>query len=133
MVRKKELDWFYQIGASKIFPEFWQDFINPIPKNEQNNLLAAYYKRLTGDEENVKLTCAKAWALWEAKTSRLKPNVNFLHKVDKDKFALAFSRIECHYFVNKGFFKNDDWLLNQAGNIRHLKCVIIHGRYNLVN
>ncbi len=132
LVRKKEIEWFYQNGAGKIYPEFWQDFIKPIPEKERHDLLTAYYRRLTGENKKIKTECARAWALWEARTSKLLINNHFLHNVEEDDFSLAFARIESHYFINNGFFESENWLLENASSINHLKCVIIHGRYDMV-
>ncbi len=132
MIRKKEISWFYQDGASNIYPDAWEKFIAPIPENEREDLVAAYYKRLTSDNESIRLGAAKAWSTWESSTSKLFPSENYLHHFNDTKVAEAFARIECHYFINGGFFENETWILDNAGKIRHLPIVIIQGRYDIV-
>ena len=132
MIRKKEIDWFYQEGASNIYPDAWENYTKPIPENEQNNFLAAYYKRLTSSDELVRIEAAKAWSIWEASTSKLFQSENYLHHFDEPKVAEAFARIECHYFTNNGFFEKESWILDNVDKIRHLPTVIIQGRYDVV-
>jgi proline iminopeptidase len=132
MIRKKEIQWFYQEGASYIYPDAWEKYLEPIPENERNDLVSAYYKRLTSDDESVRLEAAKAWSIWEASTSKLLPSSNSLHQFDNPKVAEAFARIECHYFKNGGFFKSDEWILENTATIQNLPAVIIQGRYDVV-
>ena len=132
MLRPQELRWFYQEGASYIFPEAWQEYLKPIPIAEQDNLLQAYYKRLTSDDLSVQLEAAKAWSIWEASTSKLYPNTDLIAKFGDSEFATAFARIECHYFVNQGFFNSENQLLQNINKIRHIPGVIVQGRYDVV-
>ncbi len=132
MLRRQELLWFYQEGTSRIYPDAWEKYLAPIPEAERGDLMAAYYKRLTSPDEKVRLEAARAWSVWEASTSKLLPDPKLVEKFEKPKMAEAFARIECHYFVNKGFFECDDQLLRDVGRIRHLPCVIVHGRYDVV-
>jgi proline iminopeptidase len=132
MLRKKEIDWFYQQGTSHIYPEAWNDYLKPIPKNERDDMLTAYYKRLTSSNESIRIEAAKAWSTWEASTSKLLPSEEYLHHFEDAKVAEAFARIECHYFKNSGFFKTDEWLLENVDKIRHIPAVIIQGRYDMV-
>ena len=132
LIRKKEIDWFYQNGASNIYPDAWEKYLKPIPDNEQNDLVSAYYKRLTSSNESIRLEAAKAWSIWEASTSKLFQSENNLHQFEEPKIAEAFARIECHYFVNGGFFEYENWILNNVGKICHLPTVIIQGRYDVV-
>lgn len=131
-LRKKELDWFYQEGASYIFPDFWQDFLAPIPLEERNNLMFAYYQRLTSVDRTVRLQYAKAWSIWEGITSKLYPSQESQKRFGEDEFAEAFARIECHYFVNKGFFPTDNYLIDNAYKIKDIPCIIVQGRYDIV-
>jgi proline iminopeptidase len=131
-LRKRELDWFYQDGASRIFPEAWEHYLAPIPVAEHGDLMQAYYKRLTSTDPAVRLRAAKAWSLWEAVTSTLRPSPEMKASMSKDDFALAFARIECHYFVNGGFFERESQLLEDAARIRHIPGVIVQGRYDIV-
>lgn len=132
MLRHQELHWFYQEGASYIFPDAWEDYLKPIPPEERHDLLTAYYKRLTSPILQTRLAVARAWSVWEASTSRLLPDPDLMAKFGEDRFADAFARIECHYFVNKGFFQSEDQLLKQVDCIRHLPAAIVQGRYDMV-
>ncbi len=132
MLRQKELQWFYQEGASYIFPDAWEEYLKPIPFDERDDLLTAYYKRLTSPDMNTRLQAARAWSIWEASTSRLFPDTELKAKFGESVFAEAFARIECHYFINKGFFETDDRLLANVHRIRHIPTVIVQGRYDVV-
>jgi proline iminopeptidase len=132
MLRKREIDWFYQEGASRVFPDAWESYLAPIPEAERGNLLSAFYQRLTGDDPEVRLRAAKAWSLWEAATSTLRPNAAMRSSMGKDEFALAFARIECHYFTHGGFFEREDQLLANVARIRQIPGVIVQGRYDMV-
>jgi len=132
MIRKKEIDWFYQNGASNIYPDAWVHYLKPIPKDERHDMVAAYYKRLTSDVEKVRIEAAKAWSIWEASTSKLFQSDESLHTFEDAKIAEAFARIECHYFTNGGFFDTDEWILENVDKIRHIPAVIVQGRYDVV-
>ena len=132
LLRKKEIDWFYQEGCSNIFPDEWENYCNVIPQKERTDFVKAYYKRLTSKNSSIRQSAALAWAKWEASTSKLIPDKKSLHHFDNIKVAEAFSRIECHYFINKGFFKKDGWILKNIGKIQNIKCIIIQGRYDIV-
>ena len=132
MLRQKELRWFYQEGASYLFPDAWEGYVKPIPPAERDDMLAAYYKRLTSPELQTRLEAARAWSIWEASTSRLLPDPDLMQKFCESQFADAFARIECHYFVNKGFFESDEQLLLNVNRIRHIPAVIVQGRYDVV-
>jgi proline iminopeptidase len=132
MLRQKELHWFYQEGASNIFPDAWEEYLKPIPPEERDNLLNAYYKRLTSEDKRVRLEAAKAWSIWEASTSKLFLDKSLMNSFGESAFADAFARIECHYFVNKGFFEREDQLLLNVDKIRHIPAIIVQGRYDVV-
>jgi proline iminopeptidase len=132
LLRKWEIDWFYQAGASALYPDAWEHYLAPIPETERGDLLHAYHRRLTGPDEQVRLEAARAWSLWEASTSRLLHDPALLARFGADQFALAFARIEAHYFVNRGFFEVDGQLLRDVPKIRHIPAVIVHGRYDVV-
>jgi proline iminopeptidase len=131
-VRKKEVDWLYQFGASMLFPEFWEDYVRPIPEVERGDFVVAYHKRLTGDDELVKLACARAWSQWEGAVSSLLPDPQRVAQFGDDHFAIALASIECHYFINKGFLENDDQLLRGADKLRDIPGVIAQGRYDVI-
>jgi len=132
MLRPKELRWFYQEGASYIFPDAWEEYLKPIPVDERDNLLVAYYQRLTSPDTEIRLAAARAWSVWEASTSRLFPDPELMQKFGEDEFAAAFARIECHYFINQGFFEPEEQLLLNVDRIRHIPAVIVQGRYDVV-
>ncbi len=132
LLRPKELLWFYQEGASYIFPDAWEEYLKPIPPEERADLLAAYYKRLTSSDLQTRLEAARAWSVWEASTSKLLQDPYLMTTFGQDQFADAFARIECHYFINGGFLQTEDQLLKQVDRIRHLPAVIVQGRYDIV-
>jgi len=131
MLRKKEIDWFYQHGASEIYPDRWQDYLAPIPKNERGDMLQAYYQRLTSDDHAIRIEAAKAWSTWEGTTSTLLPNAGVAAVFGADDMAIALARIECHYFINNGFM-DDNQLINDIDKIRNIPGVIVQGRYDVV-
>ncbi len=130
LARQRDIDWFYQEGASNIFPDAWEDYLAPIPVAERGNMVAAYHKRLTSSDSATRLAAAKAWSVWEGRTSKLMPDQTFVDHYDEAEFALAFARIECHYFLNKAFFEVDGQLLRDIGKIRKIPAVIVQGRYD---
>lgn len=132
MLRRWELQWFYQSGAHRLFPEAWQPYRDHIPEAERGDFIAAYHARLTSDDEQVRLAAARTWSVWEGATSTLVPEPASIDTFEDAHFALSFARIENHYFTNKGFFEVDDQLLRDAHRIRHIPGVIVHGRYDVV-
>ncbi|MGQ4648314.1 prolyl aminopeptidase [Lyngbya aestuarii] len=132
MLRQKEIRWFYQQGASNIFPEAWEEYLKPIPVEQHHDLLSAYYQKLTSPDLETRLEAARAWSVWEASTSKLFPDSGLMKRFGNNHFAAAFARIECHYFVNKGFFESEDQLLQNIDRIRHIPGVIVQGRYDVV-
>jgi proline iminopeptidase len=132
MLRQAELRWFYQQGASVLFPDRWEQYLAPIPRTERGDLIAAYYRRLTSDDRAVALAAAKAWSVWEASTSFLLTNKQNVRKWAEDEFAIAVASIECHYFVHRGFFDNEEQLLRGVDKIRNIPTVIVQGRYDVV-
>jgi proline iminopeptidase len=132
LLRKAEIDWFYQEGASWIFPDAWEHYLKPIPASERGDLVAAYHRRLTSDDPQVRGAAAKAWSIWEGATSKLFPSADMIARFGGDSFAEAFARIECHYFANRGFFDRDDQLLANVDRVRNIPAVIIQGRYDVV-
>lgn len=132
LMRQSELDWFYKSGTNAIFPEAWEDFIAPIPPDERADMIAAYYKRLTGDDEAICLEAARAWSSWESRCVTLVPDQRQVRHAQNSAFARAFARIECHYFYHRGFLDSDDQILQNADAIRHIPTVIVQGRYDAV-
>ncbi len=132
LLRKKEIDWFYQEGCSKIYPDAWEDYVRPIPIEERKDFVSAFYRRLTSELQSVRKEAAKAWSIWEGSTSKLIAEKDIVARFGEDEFADAFARIECHYFINKGFFSEDNYLLNNIDKIRQIPTVIVQGRYDVV-
>ncbi len=131
-IRRSELEWFYQSGCNALFADAWEDYLAPIPEDERHDMIAAYYKRLTSDNKEIQAAAARAWSQWEGTTISLLPDANRIAKFGSDAFAIAFARIECHYFVNGGFMETDDQLIANVGKIRHIPGVIVQGRYDVV-
>lgn len=132
LCRPTEIEWFYQKGASAIYPDAWEDYIRVIPVEERGDLLGAFYRRLTGPDEAVRLEAARAWSVWEGSTSKLHPDKALIEEMDDELQALAVARIECHYFSNNTFFESDDHLLERVDLIRHIPATIVQGRYDIV-
>lgn len=132
MLRRKELHWFYQEGANYIYPDAWEHYLKPIPSEERGDLLNAFYKRLTSNDKQTRLDAARAWSIWEGSTSKLYPNDQLIDRFGEEDFAEAFARIECHYFVNRGWFNPEDQLLQNIDRIRHVPASIVQGRYDVV-
>lgn len=131
-LRRRELIWFYQDGASIIFPDAWEGYLKPIPEVERFDLISAYYRKLTSDDETIRTEAAKAWSKWEMTTSRLFVDPEYILRAEADTWALQFARIECHYFVHGGFMEFDGQLLKNVDKIRHIPTTIVQGRYDLV-
>jgi proline iminopeptidase len=132
LCRPKELEWFYQRGASEIFPDFWEQYRDAIPEAERGNFMQAYYKRMTSDDEETRLKACRAWSVWEGSTSKLFPDTAVIDHYAGDKESLALARIECHYFVNNCFFQSENFILENAEKIRHIPTIIVQGRYDVV-
>lgn len=131
LCRQQDLHWFYQNGASQIFPDYWEDFQAPIPAGERGDMIGAYYKRLTGSNELAKMGAAKAWSVWEARCATLRPNHELVDYFTDPHKALALSRIETHYFKNNGFIE-DNQILNNVDKLAGIPGIIVHGRYDAI-
>ncbi|HEX6729292.1 MAG TPA: prolyl aminopeptidase, partial [Pyrinomonadaceae bacterium] len=134
LCRPEEHRWYYEDsnGANAIFPDAWEDYVRIIPESERNDMIGAYYRRLTSDDAAVRLEAAQAWAIWEASALKLIPDQKLIDDFGEPEMALAVARIECHYFINNCFFDTDNYLLEQIDRIRHIPAVIVHGRYDVV-
>ena len=131
LCRDQEIDWFYQAGASQIFPDYWEDYIAPIPEAERGNFLQAYHRRLTGDNEIQRMAAAKAWSIWEGRTASLHPNEAVVDFFSQPHTALSLARIECHYFMHQAFLRPNQ-LLEDATRLAGIPGVIVQGRYDLI-
>jgi len=132
LCRPKEIQWFYQEGANAIFPDVWEEYLKIIPETERADMVTAYYRRLTSEDDSVRLEAARAWSIWEGSTSKLFFDPSMIEKFADPEFALAFARIECHYFMNNAFFNSDNYLIENVEKIRHIPSVIVQGRYDVV-
>jgi proline iminopeptidase len=131
LCRDEEIAWFYQSGASKVFPDYWHDFTTPIPLAERGDMLNAYHRRLTGENEILRMAAAKAWSVWEGRTASLQPNSAVVDFFSNPHTALSLARIECHYFVNRAFLRPNQ-LLEEASRLAGIPGVIVQGRYDLI-
>ena len=129
--RQSDLDWFYKDGANRIFPDYWDEFMKAVPEAERSDLITAYYSRLTGEDELARMAAAKSWSAWEGNCSKLHPSAEVMAKITKPHNALALSRIETHYFINKCFI-DENQILKNMGIITDIPGLIIHGRYDIV-
>jgi proline iminopeptidase len=132
LCRPQEIQWLYQEGASWLYPDAWEKYLAVIPEAERCDIVTAYYQRLTSPDADVRLAAARAWSTWEAATSKLIPDQSLVDAFEEEEFALAFARIECHYFVNDSFFETNNYLLENISKIKHIPGYIVHGRYDVV-
>jgi proline iminopeptidase len=131
LCRPRDIHWFYQEGASRVFPDYWQDFLAPIPENERSDLVSAYYRRLTSTNELEQIQAAKAWSIWEGRCATLHPNPRVVEHFGHPHVAIALARIECHYFMNNAFLE-DNQIIRDAGALKDIPGIIVHGRYDMV-
>ncbi len=131
LARPQDIRWFYQEGASRLFPDYWQDYVAPIPVEERHDMIAAYHKRLTGNDQIAQMHAAKAWSGWEGRMLGLCPSPQHVERFSEPQRALSIARIECHYFTNNSFLEPNQ-LIRDMHKIAHLPGVIIHGRYDMI-
>ncbi|MDX2456625.1 MAG: prolyl aminopeptidase [Gammaproteobacteria bacterium] len=131
LCRPGDIQWFYQYGASSLLPDHWEGFMEPVAVEESGDLVSAYYRLLTGDDEIARMAAAKAWSLWEGLASTLLPKTAVIDHFANPKTALSLARIECHYFVNNSFMVADQ-ILQHATRLQKIPGIIVHGRYDVV-
>ncbi len=131
LCRREDFHWFYQEGAGRMFPDYWHDYLAPIPAEERGDMMSAYYRRLTGSDQIAQMGAAKAWSCWEGRTATLRPNHQVVERFTEVHRAMSIARIECHYFVNDAFLEPNQ-LLRDMPKIAHLPGVIVHGRYDVI-
>lgn len=131
LCRPQDIHWFYQDGASRVFPDYWQDYLAQIPEVERNDMVSAYYRRLTSANELVQIQAAKAWSVWEGRCATLHPNPKVVEHFGHPHVAIALARIECHYFMNHAFLEPDQ-IVRDASRLKDIPGVIVHGRYDMV-
>jgi len=132
LLRRSELEWFYQQGCNALYADAWETYRDAIPEVERADMMSAYYRRLTSPDAATRVAAARAWSVWEGATSFLWQDRTHIASSGENEFALAFARIECHYFVNGGFLEHDDQLLRNVERIRQIPAVIVQGRYDVV-
>ena len=132
LLRPAEIAWFYQQGASELYPDAWEPYWNFIPAAERDDMVQAYHRRLTGPDPKVALEAARRWSIWEGSTSHLLASASTVERFGADRFALAFARIEAHYFVNQAFMAEPNQILRDVGRLRQIPAVIVQGRYDVV-
>ena len=132
LLRRAEIQWFYQDGTRWLYPDLFEDYVKPIPEVERGDLVAAFYRRLTDPDPAVQLEAARAWSMWEGATLSLLPDEGRMARFGADRYAIAFARIECHYFVHGGWFRTETQLLDDAYRLKDIPGVIVHGRYDVV-
>jgi len=131
LAREKDVQWFYQQGTSRLFPDYWEKFIKPVPEEERDDMVAAYYRQLTGDNEIQQLRAAKAWSIWEGMTATLQTDSAVIGSFSNSHAALSIARIECHYFINHCWLESNQ-LISNIDSIRHIPAYIVHGRYDVI-
>jgi proline iminopeptidase len=131
LCRPRDIHWFYQDGASNVFPDYWDDYLRPIPESERGGMVSAYYQRLTGDDEVARMAAAKAWSLWEGRTATLRPSPSVVEHFNAAHTALSLARIECHYFMHNSFLAPDQ-IVRDAARLADIPGVMVHGRYDMV-
>ncbi|MGD8483391.1 MAG: prolyl aminopeptidase [Thioalkalispiraceae bacterium] len=131
LCRPREIDWFYQDGASRIFPDYWQDFVKPIPEQERDSLLQAYYRRLTGGDEIARMSAAKAWSIWEGRTATLQGRKSTIEHYGDPHVAMSLARIEAHYFMNNSFLEQNQ-ILDDIDHLKDIPGIIVQGRYDII-
>ena len=131
LCRPQDIHWFYQDGASRIFPDYWQDYLAQIPEVERDDMVSAYYRRLTSANELEQIQAAKAWSIWEGRCATLHPNPKVVEHFGHPHVAIALARIECHYFMNHAFLEPDQ-IVRDASRLKDIPGVIVHGRYDMV-
>jgi len=131
LCRPEDIHWFYQDGAGRIYPDFWRKYVHVIPVDERGDMLHAYYKRLTGDDEVTRMAAAKAWSIWEGRCSTLLPQKSVVDHFGDPHTALSLARIEAHYFMNNSFLETNQ-IVRDASKLEGIPGVIVHGRYDVV-
>jgi len=131
LCRPQDIHWFYQNGASRVFPDYWEDYLAQIPEGERGDMVSAYYKRLTSPNELEQIQAAKAWSIWEGRCATLHPNPDVVEHFGHPRVAIALARIECHYFMNQSFLEPDQ-IVRDAHKLADIPAVIVHGRYDMV-
>lgn len=130
--RQEDIDWIYQEGgASNIFPDKWEDYVSVIPEAERDDIITAYYKRLTSDDRATRVEAARAWSMWEGSIVTLLPNEDVVNDFGDEDYAISMATIECHFWMNNMFRENRNYILDEADIIKDIPTTIVHGRYDM--
>lgn len=128
-LRPAELDWFYEGGAAALFPDLWEGFVEPVPVADRGRLIRAYSRLLNDPDPAVHIPAGVAWSRWESSTITLLPRPDVVESFTEQQYAVAFARIENHYFMNLGWFEEEQ-LIRDAGKLTGIPAVIVQGRYD---
>jgi proline iminopeptidase len=131
LCRDEDINWFYQDGAGRIFPDYWQQYSQVIPEDERGDMVAAFYRRLTGENELERMAAAKAWSIWEGRCATLHSNHEVVERFANPHLAMAMARIEAHFFINKAFIAHNQ-IIDNAHKLKNIPATIVHGRYDMV-
>lgn len=131
LAREHDVRWFYQQGTSRLFPDYWEKFIEPIPEDERDDMIAAYYRQLTGEDEMQKMRAARAWSTWEGMTATLQTDASLIKSFSASFTALSIARIECHYFMHQCWLRPNQ-IIEDIDKIRHIPAWLVHGRYDVI-
>ncbi len=132
LMRQREINWFYQTGCNQLYPDAYAEFAARISPDRRDDIVAAYYEQLTSEDRETRLAAARAWSSWEATTLSIREAPGQSRHMGSDAYALAFARIECHYFIHRGFFESDNLLIDGLDAIRHIPATIVNGRYDVI-
>jgi len=131
LAREQDYTWLYQEGASNVYPDFWEDFINHIPEDQRDDMVSAYYEKLTGSDEIARMAAAKAWSIWEGRMATLQPNHKLIEHFTDPRTALSLAKIEAHYFKHRCFVE-DNQIIKNIDKIQDIPGIIVHGRYDMI-
>ena len=131
LARDQDYKWLYEEGASHVYPDYWEDFYSHVPEEERDNLVSAYYKRLTGKDEIARMSAAKTWSIWEGRLATMQPNHRLIEHFTDPRTAMSLAKIEAHFFENRCFIE-DDQIINNIDKIQDIPGIIVHGRYDMV-
>lgn len=131
LARDSDVRWFYQQGSSRLFPDYWEKFIEPIAEDERDDMIAAYYRQLTGEDEMQKMRAARAWSTWEGMTATLQTDNSLIKNFSASFTALSIARIECHYFMHQCWLRPNQ-IIEDIEKIRHIPAYLVHGRYDVI-
>lgn len=131
LARDQDYRWLYEVGASHVYPDYWEDFYKHVPEEERDDLIAAYYKRLTGSDEIARMSAAKTWSIWEGRLATMQPNHRLIEHFTDPRTAMSLAKIEAHFFQHRCFIE-DEQIIKNLDKIQEIPGIIVHGRYDMV-